>query len=46
MINTVLEDDLAAWYRLQEPQEDTLTSDFELEDEDPLLAVIGSTDDH
>jgi len=37
MINTVHEDDLAAWYRIQEPVLEISIRDFELEDDDPLL---------
>jgi hypothetical protein len=36
MINTVHEDDLAAWYRLPEPIGEISISDFELDDDDFL----------
>jgi hypothetical protein len=39
MIDTVEEDDLAAWYRITQPVEDISIRDFELEDEDVLLEV-------
>jgi hypothetical protein len=41
MINTVQEDDLAAWYQIAEPVEDISIDDFDLE-EDALLLEVSS----
>ena len=42
MINTVHEDDLAAWHRIPEPVGEISISDFELEDDDVVLEGLYS----
>ena len=40
MINTVHEDDLAAWYRIPQPVGEISISDFELEDDDFVVEGV------